>query len=63
MSIRIIEQELDGLVVHLCDQGRRLDAALLEAEMFECTDLACLRELRDKWFDELEEANGAKGRI
>jgi hypothetical protein len=62
MSFKVIEYELCGLIADLCERGLRSDAAILEAEMFECTDLACLRELRDKWFDKFEETNEAKGR-
>ena len=54
MSIQIVERELCGLIAELCEQNRRSEAALLEAEMFECTDLAGLCELRDRWLEKEE---------
>lgn len=49
MSIRAVEHELCAKIVEFCEQGHRSEAALLEAEMFECTDLGSLCELRNKW--------------
>ena len=54
MSIQAVEHELCVKIVEFCEQNRRSEAALLEAEMFECTDLASLCELRDKWLEKEE---------